>query len=47
MSVNIDHYGNHVFRGGVAAPYLQKQGLPVSVLDDGNWTTNGNIDKVR
>jgi hypothetical protein len=46
MAVNIEHFGKHVFRGAVAAPYLEKQGLPTYVLNDGKWTTDGNVDKV-
>ena len=41
-----DSYGKHLFKGAVAAPYLQKQGLPADTLDSSAWTSNGNADKV-
>lgn len=47
MSVNIDHYGKHLFRGAVAAPYLAKHGLSTNVLESSAWATNGQADQVR
>ncbi len=47
MSIQIDHYGKHLFRGATAAPYLTKYGLATNVLDSPNWTTNGQADQVR
>ena len=46
MPVNIEHYGKHLFKGAVAAPYLTKQGLPTNVLETAAWTTNGQADQV-
>jgi hypothetical protein len=46
MAVSFDGYGQHVFRGAVAAPYLEKAGLPANTLDSNAWTTNGQADKV-
>lgn len=40
-------YGENVFRGQIAAPYLEKQGLTAAVLDTPSWTTDGNADKVK
>lgn len=42
----LEGYGDNVFKGAVALPYLKKQGLSLSVLDSGKWTTDGNADKV-
>jgi hypothetical protein len=39
-------YGDHVFRGVVAAKYLKAQKLPVNTLDGTKWTTDGSADKV-
>lgn len=39
-------YGQHVFKGAVAGPYLEKQGLPANTLDCPAWTSNGEADKV-
>ena len=46
MSASLEGYGDHLFKGRVAAPYLEKQGLPSDTLDSPEWTTNGNADKV-
>lgn len=42
----LEGYGDNVFKGAVALPYLKKQGLSLSVLESGKWTTDGNADKV-
>ena len=47
MSASLEGYGDHLFKGKVAAPYLEKQGLPADTLESHEWTTNGNADKVR
>ncbi len=47
VAVSLDGYGDNVFRGAVAAPYLRRHGLPADTLDSIEWTTNGNADKVR
>jgi hypothetical protein len=47
LAVSFDGYGQHLFKGAVAAPYLEKAGLPADTLESNSWTTNGNVDKVR
>jgi hypothetical protein len=47
MAVSFDGYGQHLFKGAVAAPYLEKVGLPANTLDTPAWTTNGQADKVN
>lgn len=42
----LDGYGQHVFKGAVAAPYLTKHGLSKDTLDGSSWTTDGSADKV-
>ena len=46
LAASFDGYGQHLFKGAVAAPYLEKAGLPKDTLDGTAWTTNGNADKV-
>lgn len=46
FAASFDGYGQHVFRGAVAAPYLEKAGLPANTLDSNEWTSNGQADKV-
>eukprot|EP01041_Mallomonas_annulata_P007147 gene7147-14548_t len=46
LAVSLEGYGQHLFKGAVAAPYLEKQGLPKNTLDGTTWTTDGNVDKV-
>ena len=46
LAASFDGYGQHLFKGVVAAPYLEKAGLPKDTLDGTAWTTNGNADKV-
>lgn len=43
---NTQDYGTFLFKGVIAAPYLERQGLPVDTLENGAWATNGNADKV-
>lgn len=43
---NLQGYGENVFRGAIAAPYLKAQGLAENTLDTPDWTKNGNADKV-
>lgn len=45
-AVTLDGYGSHLFKGAVAAPYLEKHGLPKGTLDGTTWTTDGKADKV-
>ena len=44
--VSIEGYGRHVFKGAVAAPYLEMVGLKPNTLDSVAWTTNLSADKV-
>ena len=44
--VSIDSYGKHVFKGAIAAPYLELVGLKPTTLDSVAWTTNLSADKV-
>ena len=44
--VSIDSYGKHVFKGAIAAPYLEMVGLKPNTLDSVAWTTNLSADKV-
>lgn len=46
MADLLKNYGQNVFRGAIAAPYLKKQGLKENVLDTPAWTTDGSADKV-
>lgn len=46
ITASFDGYGQHCFKGAVAAPYLEKAGLPANTLDSVAWTSNGNADKV-
>ena len=46
MSATLDGYGDHLFKGAVAAPYLTKHGLAANALDTQSWTTDGSKDKV-
>lgn len=46
MSASLEGFGDHVFKGAVAAPFLREQGLDVSVLDGAKWVTDGSADKV-
>lgn len=44
---NTESYGLYLFKGVVAAPYLERQGLPADTLNSPDWATNGNADKVK
>lgn len=46
LSTLVRSYGQHLFKGAVAAPYLQKHDLPSDTLETSDWTVNGNADKV-
>lgn len=39
-------YGQRVFKGAVAAPYLSKHSLPTNTLENPAWASNGSADKV-
>ena len=47
ISASLNGFGDHVFKGAIAAPFLQKQGLPPNALDTYTWTTDGSAEKVR
>jgi len=46
FSASLEGYGQHLFKGAVAAPYLKKAGLPEDTLEGSAWTSNGQADKV-
>lgn len=46
FSASLDGYGQHLFKGAVAGPYLEKHGLAKNALENPSWTTNGDADKV-
>jgi hypothetical protein len=46
LSVSLDGFGNHVFKGAVAEPYLKRHGLKGDALNNGKWTADGSADKV-
>lgn len=46
MSVSLDGFGNHVFRGSIAAPYLKAAGLSEDTIEKANWNKDGSSDKV-
>ena len=37
---SLEGYGRHLFRGAVAAPYLEAQGLAKNTLDDHKWASD-------
>jgi hypothetical protein len=42
----MEQLGKHVFRGAVAAPYLEKHGLPNNFLDNPKWVKGEQTDQV-
>jgi hypothetical protein len=44
--VKLDGFGEHVFRGDIAKPFLEKQGLAAEILEGYSWCFDGNADKV-
>ncbi len=42
----LEGFGENLFKGAVAAPYLQRVGLPHNTLDTPDWCSNGMADKV-
>lgn len=44
---SLEGFGEALFSGLTAAPYLKQVGLPANTLDSPDWTTNGSADKVR
>lgn len=47
VPASLKGFGDGLFKGAVAAPYLAKVGLPSNTLDSPAWTSNGNAEKVR
>jgi len=46
MAATLNGYGDNVFRGSIASPYLEKEGLNVDVLKT-NWAHDNVLcDKV-
>ena len=46
MAATLNGYGDNVFRGSIASPYLEKEGLTVDVLKT-NWAHDNVLcDKV-
>jgi hypothetical protein len=44
---SLEGFGRHLFKGAVAAPYLEAQGLSKDTLNDSAWTMDGaKADKV-
>jgi glutamine synthetase len=46
MSVSLDGYGEHMFKGAVAQKYLAAAGVPNCNIQDKAWCTDGSADKV-
>jgi hypothetical protein len=45
--IQIEDFGQQVFRGDIAKPYLEKQGLPADILDTHSWCSDAALaDKV-
>ena len=46
-AASLEGYGKHLFKGAVAAPYLEAAGLPKGTLDSHEWTRDAaTADKV-
>jgi hypothetical protein len=43
---SLEGYGQHMFRGDVAAAYLESFGLPPQALNSNAWTLDGSADRV-
>lgn len=43
---SLDGFGQHLFKGAVAEPYLEKQGLAKDTLSNGKWCSDGKADAV-
>ena len=46
MSTLLEGFGDHLFKGAIAAPFLKSQGLSPTILEGTKWTTDGSADKV-
>ena len=42
----LEGYGEHLFKGVIAAPFLKAQGLSPTILERTEWTFDGSADKV-
>jgi glutamine synthetase len=47
FAASLEGFGQNLFKGAVAAPYLKAQGLSTDILESHAWTTDGNAEKVR
>jgi hypothetical protein len=47
FAASLEGFGQNLFKGAVAAPYLKAQGLSPDILESHAWTTDGNAEKVR
>jgi hypothetical protein len=45
--ISLEGFGDHLFRGAVAAHYLKAHGLDENTLDNGAWTTDSRAEQVR
>lgn len=46
-AASLEGYGKHLFKGAVAAPYLEAAGLSKGTLDNADWTRDAaTADKV-
>jgi hypothetical protein len=41
-----NHFGKHLFKGDVAAPYLERHGLARDVLSNSEWAKSGQAPQV-
>jgi len=46
FSASLEGYGDHVFKGAVAAGYLKDAGLPIDTIEKAQWNKDGSADKV-
>lgn len=46
-ALSLEGFGDHVFRGQIAAPYLKKHGLSPDTLTTPDWATDGRANQVR
>jgi hypothetical protein len=47
FAASLEGFGQNLFKGAVATPYLKAQGLSTDILESHAWTTDGNAEKVR
>ena len=46
FAASLEGFGDHLFKGSVAAPYLAKHGLSKDTIEIGKWPSDGTADKV-